>query len=123
MLCYRKLLTEFLKLFSASVCVDNVFKLCMKLVRILKLKRFFCKYLISVFWHIGVDRTNLLYMDCGVKCGVKVMTLIYYYLLCFVSVVKVLFFDTFKEVIESYPHSMPLFFSPLKSMTSTFSSF
>lgn len=77
---------------------------------ILKLKRFFPKYLFSVFWHIDVDRTNLLCMDRGVKCGVKVMTLIYYYLLCFVSVVKVLLFDTFKEVIESLLHSVPLFF-------------
>lgn len=80
MLRSRKLLTEFLELFSANMCVDKVFKLCLKPVKILKHKPFFPKSLISVFWHIGVDRTNLLYMDCGVKCGVKVMTLIYYVL-------------------------------------------
>lgn len=39
-------------------------------------------------------------------------------LLCFVFVVKALLFDTFVELIESLPHSVCLFFSPLKRMTS-----
>jgi len=60
-------------------------------------------------------------MDCGLNCGMKVLTLIYCYFQYFVSVVKILLSDPFVYLIESL-HHFAFIFSPLKR-TSIFHSF
>lgn len=76
------------------MCLANVFQSVSKTCKNFKMEAFLPEVFDLCFdTLLQIELT--LHVDCGVKCGMQVPTVSYYYFQYFVCVVKILLFDIF----------------------------